>query len=80
VTCQKNTPQPSDGRWDLPDKETVASVCEKLMVITDKQLQPIIDQIPVEWEVDLKMQKTWIDFLVCRAGFLSDNFSQILKL
>jgi len=59
---------------DFLNKDTARQMCGKLKTIKDKQIQPIIDQIPREWEIDAATRQAWVDFIVSRAGFLSQHF------
>ena len=62
------------------DKETACQLCNKLKTIKAKQIQPIIDQIPREWEIDAATRNAWVDYIVSRAGFLSTHFITMIGL
>ena len=59
---------------DFLDKETARQLCDKLKTIKNRQIQPIIDHIPREWEINDATRKAWGDFIVSRAVFLTEHF------
>lgn len=59
---------------DFLDKDTAVQACSKLKTVKDRQIRPMIDRIPKEWEIDKAAREAWIEFLVSRAAFLSKNF------
>lgn len=59
---------------DFLDHDIAAQTCKKLKKIKDEHVRALIEQIPKEWEIDTNTRKAWIEFIVSRAGFLSNNF------
>ena len=62
------------------NKETAVQMSNKLKTIKEKHVRPIIDQIPDEWDIDSATRDVWVNFLVSRASFLSENFLAMIGL
>ena len=61
-------------------EEAAKQISDKLKTIKSKHIRMIIDQIPSEWDIDAAMRDIWVEFLVARAGFLSENFIRMIGL
>ncbi|MDR2438174.1 MAG: hypothetical protein LBE12_02230 [Planctomycetaceae bacterium] len=62
-------------------KEDVArKTCEKLGKINKNCIEEIMTNIPREWEIESYVREVWIDFILQRAKYLSENFLLLIGL
>lgn len=64
---------------DFIKADIAVQVCNKLKTVKDRHIQPMIDCIPKEWEIDKAAREAWIQFIVSRAVFLSKNFMTMIE-
>ncbi|MDR2762959.1 MAG: hypothetical protein LBB88_10180 [Planctomycetaceae bacterium] len=60
--------------------DVATEFCTKLKTIDKQSISSIVEKIPSEWDIKHSDSVRWIDFILCRAEFVSANFIRLSRL
>lgn len=63
---------------DFIDLGAKTAAAEPLREVDGGMIQPILNEVPAEWEVDITVRAAWKDLIVGRAGFLGEKLPMML--
>jgi hypothetical protein len=55
------------------DEPSLQSACDRLSRITRRDIAPLIESIPEEWEVSAAVRQVWLDFLMQRTTYVATS-------
>jgi hypothetical protein len=58
---------------------TLAAPLSRLRDATKQDVEPIIAQVPREWEVDIAARAAWLELIVHRAHYLAENLAYAIQ-